>query len=94
VTFDSSGTASVLASTLTANIKPIGTAGWAGLSLTGNGHDMLPATNGNIFHGLPITGFQATDFVKSDVGGVVAYYGGVNRHRISRSCSNGAGVCS
>jgi len=93
VTFDSSGTASVLFSTLTANIKPIGDNGWAGLTLTGNGHDMLPATNLNVFHGLPITGFQATDFVKG-TSGVVAYYGAVNRHRISRSCSNGTGLCS
>ena len=94
VTFDSSGTASVLFSTLTANIKPIGDNGWAGLTLTGNGHDMRAAENGNVFHGLPITGFQATDFVKSNTGSVVAYYGSVNRHRIARSCSNGAGLCS
>jgi len=95
ITFDFSGTASILASTLTANIKPIGSAGWTNLTLTGNGHIMRPANNGNIFNGLPITGFQATDFVNSAVtAGVLANYSGVFRHRQSRSCTNTGGPCS
>lgn len=94
VTFDGSGVASVLDSGLTANILPIGSAGWANLTLTGNGHDMRAAIDGNIFHGLPITGFSAVNFVNGDVGGVLSNYSGVYRHRISRSCTNAAGVCS
>jgi hypothetical protein len=98
ITFDSTGTASILASTLTANIKPIGGAGWANLTLTGNGHVLRAALNGNIFNGLPITGFEAVDFVNGNltVGGVntLANYSGVYRHRQSRSCSNIAGACS
>jgi len=98
ITFDSTGTASILGSNLTSNIKPIGTAGWANLTLTGNGHDMLPATNGNVFHGLPITGFEAVRFVNGSVdsGGVatLANYSGVFRHRVSRSCTSANGACS
>ena len=104
ITFDLTGTASILDSGLTANIKPIGAAGWTNLTLTGNGHDMRPASGaviaatGNVFHGLPITGFQATEFVNGSlsVGGVstLSNYSGVYRHRQSRSCTNGAGACS
>jgi hypothetical protein len=93
ITFDLTGTASILGSTLTANIQPIGNTGWTNLTLTGNGHDMRLANNGNQFHGLPITGFQATEFVNGSVGGVLSNYSGVFRHRQSRSCTNaGVGV--
>jgi len=97
ITFNTSGTTSILASTLTANIAPIGAAGWTGLNLlgtTGALHNLRAATNLNIFHGLPITGFQATNFVNGNLNGVLSNYSGVNRHRISRSCTNGAGACS
>ena len=88
ITFDTTGTASVLSSGLTANIKPIGANGWTNLTLTGNGHDMRTATNFNQFHGLPITGFEAVEFVNGNVGGTLANYSGVYRHRQSRSCTN------
>jgi len=90
ITFNGSGTASVLSSGLTVNIAPLtpNTAGWANLTLTGNGHDFRPATNGNQFHGLPITGFEAVKFTNGNVGGVLANYAGVYRHRQSRSCTN------
>jgi len=110
ITFDATGTASVLASTLTSNIVPIGTAGWAALNLDPNAgpspgnpffgeiggpHNLHVATNGNQFHGLPITGFQATNFVVNVAGGnTLGNYSGVNRHRVSRSCTNAAGGCS
>jgi len=100
ITFDATGTASVLASTLTANIKPIGTAGgWANLDLIAAAsalrpHTMRPATNGNVFSGLPMTGFEAVNFINGSVGGVLANYSGVYRHRQSRSCANGVAACS
>ncbi len=107
ITFNATGTASVLDSTLTSNIVPIGTAGWAALNLDPNPgastgffgtvdgpHNLHLATNGNQFHGLPITGFQATNFVVGGGTSILANYSGVNRHRISRSCTNGAGACS
>ncbi|MDR3389260.1 MAG: hypothetical protein P4L92_19630 [Rudaea sp.] len=99
VTFDLVGTGSVLDSNLTSNIKPIGTAGWANLDLTitgvvANPHNLRPSTNGNVFTGLPITGFEAVEFVNGNVGGVLSNYSGVYRHRQSRSCANGGGACS
>ena len=97
ITFNASGTNSILASTLTQNITPLGTAGWLNLDLTGNGHDLRQANNGNVFHGLPVTGFWATDFVVSSSGGAaLGNYSGVYRHRQSRSCDNALtlGACS
>jgi len=95
ITFDTTGTASILGSALTANILPQGSAGgWANLTLTGNTHSMRPATNGNVFNGLPITGFAAAEFVNGSVNGVLANYSGVYRHRQSRNCTNAGGGCS
>jgi len=65
------------------------------LTLTGNGHDLPMATNGNVFHGLPVTGFEATNFINGNLtGGVLANYSGVYKHRISRNCTNVGGACS
>jgi len=99
ITFNTTGTNSILASTLTSNIQPIGAAGWAGLSLlpsgtTGQPHQLRPAANTNVFFGLPITGFQATQYTNGNVGGVLSNYSGAYRHRISRLCTNGTGACS
>jgi hypothetical protein len=104
ITFDSSGTASVLSSTLTANIVPIGANGWASLNLNPNptgpiikpsgAHDLRAATNNNVFHGLPVTGFQASNFVVGGATSILANYSGVNRHRVSRDCTNAGGGCS
>ena len=95
ITFNASGTNSILASNLTQNITPLGTAGWLNLDMTLN-HDMRPANNLNVFHGLPVTGFWATDFVVSATGGGAALgnYSGVYRHRQSRSCDAGGLACS
>jgi hypothetical protein len=99
ITFNGSGTNSILGSTLTSNIVPIGDAGWLGLNLTastaGGTHALRPANNLNVFTGLPVTGFQATNFVNANVtAGVLANYSGAYRHKISRSCANGTGACS
>jgi len=105
-------TASVLASGLPAQkITPFGNNGWVNLDLgtsgsnfsnsgiDGNGHTMFPATNGNTFHGLPVTGFEAAQFTNGAVplsggGTALANYAGVFRHRSARDCTNIAGVCS
>ncbi len=86
----------ILSSGLTSNINPIADAGWVDLDLTGNGHDLSPsAYNNNIFHGLPVTGFEAVKYVFGNNNGALANYSGVYRHRISRSCDNGRqGPCS
>jgi len=98
ITFDATGTASILDSGLTANIRPVGVNGWVALDLNSaaaaSPHTMNAANNGNVFHGLPITGFQAVDFINGNVGGQLANYSGVWRHRVSRLCDNGGGACS
>ncbi|HEX3895845.1 MAG TPA: hypothetical protein VHW73_06515 [Rudaea sp.] len=109
ITFNANSTTnSVLSSTLTSNIVPIGSAGWAALNLNpnpgvspddifnvvGGPHNLRLATNGNEFHGLPVTGFQATNFVVGGSTSILANYSSVNRHRISRSCTNAGGGCS
>jgi len=104
ITFNTTGTTSILSSTLTSNIAPIGSAGWLGLNLLPTAtstqpHQLRPAAGGagagNVFFGLPITGFQATNFVNGNLGGVLANYSGAYRHRISRLCTNGGtGACS
>jgi len=99
ITFGPSGTTSILGSTtLNQNISTPFGAGWVNLTLTGNGHDLPMASNGNVFHGLPITGFEAMNFVNNNVtAGVLANYSGVYKHRIARSCTNSTsltGACS
>ncbi|HZP65676.1 MAG TPA: hypothetical protein VFB32_05150 [Rudaea sp.] len=95
ITFSSaSSPASILSSTLTSNIAPIGNnGGWANISFTTVAHDLPAATNGNIFHGLPVTGFEAVKFTNGNLNGVLANYAGLYRHRQSRSCTNTA-ACS
>jgi len=96
------GTNSILGSTLTSNIAPLGNTGWLALNLQAStsgspfaSHALRPATNLNVFTGLPVTGFQATNFVNSAVtSGVLANYSGAYRHRISRACTNAGGACS
>jgi hypothetical protein len=101
ITFNSSGTNSILGSTLNSNIVPIAGsgAGWVGLNFQTSASTTIPhllraAINGNVFAGLPINGFQATNFVNGNVGGVLSNYSGAFRHRISRLCTNGVGACS
>ncbi|MEP6483193.1 MAG: hypothetical protein ABJB01_02005 [Rudaea sp.] len=96
ITFNSTGTNSILSSTLTANIKPIGTSGWAGLNMDppATGHTLRAATNLNVFHGLPVSGFAAVNFVVGSGTATFGNYSGVNRHRIDRLCTNSGGACS
>ncbi len=101
ITFNQTGANSVLGSGLALNIAPFGTAGWANIDLNSANasvpHAMDPATgaNTNVFHGLPVTGFEAVSFAKgNNVGGAIQYYSGVYRHRESRNCTQAAGACS
>ena len=55
-------------------------------------HAMNPSINGNVFNGLPVTGFEAVNFVNGNLGGVLANYSGVYRHREARNCTNAGGV--
>lgn len=90
----------VLGSRLLSNVKPaVGAAGWLRLDLdpATERHTMLASANGNVFHGLPVTGFLATNVVNGNatvVNGVstLGNYSGVFNHRRSRNCTNGANL--
>jgi hypothetical protein len=67
--------------------------------LSFDAYAMNPAGNGNVFHGLPVTGFAAVKFVNSFVpapggGYALANYTAGYRHRIATSCTNNGGACS
>ena len=75
-------------------------AGMVELNLTQGyaAHDLLPASNGNIFHGLPVTGFAATKFVNGFValpggGYALANYTAAYHQRATTACANASGVC-
>ena len=103
------GGPSILSSGLTSNIatSKLGSNGWLNLSFTdvahggsintgkaADAHAMRPDSNGNVFYGLPVTGFEAENFVNGNMNGVLANYSGVYRHRSSRACFNGQANCS
>jgi hypothetical protein len=101
---DFNGVSKVLSSKLTANVDPRAAgfeSGWLRLSLDSNNpasetHDLRTSLDGDVFHGLPVTGFLAVNYINSNNGapGVLANYSGLYRHRASRSCTNGALACS
>jgi hypothetical protein len=50
---------------------------------------LLPSANGVVFHGLPGTGFAATNYINANVTpGVLSNYSGAYPHRSHVSCSN------
>jgi hypothetical protein len=56
---------------------------------------MRPAGNGVVMHGLPTTGFQAYNIINANAQpGLLANYGGLFRHRASRSCTGADPACS
>lgn len=104
------GTIRVVASQ---DISQYGNSGWLNVDLAssgsalsdsgldGLGHALYPATNGNVFHGLPVAGFAATRFTNGSVplpggGNALANYTAANRHRVTTTCVNttGGGPCS
>ena len=101
---------SILGSKLTSNIASPFSTGWLGVSFTdavhggtsaaNHAHAMTASTNGTVFYGLPVNGFEAEDFVNGNLTSngvaVLANYAGVYRHRISRCADTTAiaGACS
>jgi hypothetical protein len=103
---------SVLGSILpTPNFAPLGSSGWFSLDLAtngsahsnsgidGNGHALYPASNGDIFHGLPVTGFAAIRYINGSVplsggGSALANYTAGYHHREKSNCTNATGACS
>jgi hypothetical protein len=50
---------------------------------------LLPSANGDVFKGLPATGFAATNYINANVTpGVLSNYSAVYPHRTSASCTN------
>ena len=87
----------VFGSFLRPNVPPYGNDGWMALDLfSGDGGHMLPGgiesdgTTAVTLNGLPVTGFMAYQVINANAQpGLLANYGGLFRHRASRSCTNG-----
>lgn len=98
------GTSGVFGSVLRPNITPYGTDGWMALDLTNSGGAPYALPGGTTaagaavtLEGLPATGYMGFNVINASVqAGVLANYGGLFRHRASRSCSGGdtGGPCS
>lgn len=43
---------------------------------------------GNVFEGLPATGFAVVEYVNGNIGGALANYTGLYRHKFHRTCTN------
>jgi len=102
ISFGGAGS-SILGSNLASNISSPFANGWVQLSFTdaahggtGTTHASRADNNGTIFYGLPVTGFEAENFVTSSSGSVLGNYSGVYRHRESRCADTTAiaGTCS
>jgi hypothetical protein len=91
----------VLGSFLRPNIVPFAQYGWLKLDLTsGDGGHALPGgvtpTGAAVtFNGLPTTGYEAFNVINANANpGLLANYGGLFRHRASRSCTGADPACS
>jgi hypothetical protein len=91
----------ILGSDLAANVNTNGyTSGWLDLSFVedfaGNffsEHSLRQSNEGNIFFGLPATGFLVTNYVNSQAKpGVLGNYAGLYRHRFSRLIETSATI--
>jgi len=91
----------VLGSLLRPNIVPFANTGWLKLDLTSGdlGHTLTggvtPAGVPVTFNGLPTTGYGAFNVINANAQpGLLANYGGLFRHRASRSCTGADPACS
>lgn len=91
----------VLGSLLRPNIVPFAPEGWLKLDLTSGdgGHQLpggvTPALADVTFNGLPTTGYAAFNVINANANpGLLANYGGLFRHRASRSCVGADPACS
>jgi len=82
---------SVLGSLLASNVSTSYDAGWLDLSFTDTQEALRQSTEGNVFLGLPVTGFLITNYVNSHAApGILGNYSGLYRHRISRTVTSAA----
>jgi hypothetical protein len=71
--------------------------GWASIDLrNGSVTHQLTAVDGSILLGQPVTGFWVTQFVNGNVGGALANYTALYRHKLHASCvkADGTTPCS
>lgn len=80
ITFNNSD---VFGSELSENINSPFENGWLNLRFTDAGHSMT-SDEGDVYNGLPVTGFQVQTFTNGNVGGVLSNYAGLFKHRASR----------
>lgn len=81
----------VLGSRLHTNVRPFAPAGWLRLALDPavQPHALRASSDGDVFRGLPATGFQAVNYVNGNaLPGVLSNYSGTFRHRAVRACVN------
>ena len=91
--FDANRTSPVLGSQLASNVDVRAdslSAGWMRISLnpTTQPHLLSASSEGEVFEGLPVTGFAITNYINGNAApGKLANYSGLWRHKGSRSCS-------
>lgn len=87
----------VLGSRLLINVRPFSLSGWLRLTLdtAAQPHALRASSDGDVYSGLPATGFQAVNYINQNVGpGVLSNYSGGFRHRAVRACANAvSGSC-
>lgn len=100
VALDFTGSSSVLATQLVPQeiIHPLGSSGWIKWDLSQAVHQLNPAVNGEVFHGLPITGFAAVKYVNGFLqapggGSALANYAATFHHHATTACSKDGGAC-
>ncbi|TDR44031.1 hypothetical protein DFR29_106178 [Tahibacter aquaticus] len=81
----------VLGSRLHTNLRPYSAGGWLRLTLdtAAQPHALRASSDGDVYNGLPATGFQAVNYVSENiVPGLLSNHGGAFRHRAVRACRN------
>jgi len=79
----------ILGSDLASNVPTNYTSGWMDLQLGGSAHVLRTSREGNVFTGLPVTGFLVTNYVNTNAApGLLGNYSGLYRHRFSRNISS------
>ncbi len=90
---DTATESAVLGSRLLTRLPPYARAGWLRLNLDTptQAHALRASRDGDVFAGLPATGFQAVNYVNQNVTfGVLSNYSTTFHHRALRSCANAA----
>lgn len=87
----------VLGSRLHTNVRPYSMGGWLRLTLdtAAQPHALRASSDGDVYSGLPATGFQAVNYINENAApGVLSNYSGAFRHRAVRACTNAvSGSC-